>query len=140
MLIRNVAGFLLVFVATTMALAQPKEAAQEPKPLSAECLAKAKELLDKYGAIHDGNQKAGIPEVAGAELDKVIKLGERRGSLPKLSTITPTSSYRLIVLPALHESDATAPCPLHRTYIQFTQGGFNPQMPRVFGPLIGRDI
>ena len=31
--------------------------------------------------------------------------------------------------------EAQRDCPLHRTYLRFTQGGFLPQPPRYFGPL-----
>lgn len=124
----------LAFIAGA-ALAQPNRPEPTPKPLSKECIAEATRIFHQATAFHDGKHKTGIPVVEGQELTRVEQLGDLRGQLDGGSTLTPASGYGVVVVrdPSIQANDDS--CPLHRTYIRFKQGGFNPQPPTYYGPL-----
>jgi len=130
------AGILLPLVfAAGAALAQQDRTDPAPEPLSKSCIAEATRIFNQANAFHDGKHKTGIPVVVGEELARVQQHGELRGSIDGRSTLTPASGYALIVVQGASIPSKGDSCPLHRTYIRFIQGGFNPQPPKYYGPL-----
>ena len=124
---------LTTFVAA--ASAQPKQPQAAVQPLSKECITEATKLFSQMNAFHDGTHKTATPVASGAELARIESSGEQRGKLAGGSTLTPASSYDLVVLPDNSDLVSNQACPLHRTYVRFIQGGFNPQPPKYYGPL-----
>jgi hypothetical protein len=129
-----VAVTLLAAFAMT-ALAQPQQPKPEVKPLPADCIAEATRVLSELHAFHDGKHKGAIPIVSGDELSRVQSLGQARGHLFGGSTLTPASSYVLVVVPTASADGPESACPLSRTDVRFMQGGFNPQPPIHYGPV-----
>lgn len=129
---------LVLIVATifsALAASQPKQDKQKVEPLPPACVAEATRIFVQGSAFHDGKHKSGMRIAAGKELTTIRSIGEVRGDLDGRSTLTPASSYALVVVPTSSKTEPEDSCPLHRTYVRFVQGGFNPQPAIYYGPL-----
>lgn len=112
-----------------------QDAKPQPPPFSKECLDEAKAQLTKAAAFHDGSHKSGLALVTEPLHGQLQAKGVVIASLCGVSTLTPASAYALVELKGEKEADSGESCPLHRTYLMFRQGGFNPQDPSYYGPL-----
>ena len=131
------AAALVIVLATFVAAAtaQPKQTQAAVQSLSKECITEATKIFSEMNAFHDGTHKTATPVASGADLARIKSSGEQRGRLVGGSTLTPASSYVLVVLPDNSDLVSNQACPLHRTYVRFIQGGLNPQPPKYYGPL-----
>ena len=124
-----------VAVLSSAASAQTHRADASAEPLSRECITEASRILTQARFFHDGSHKAGLPVVAGEEIARIHSDGAPPLRIAGGSTLTPASSYSLVVVQEAATPAADVPCPLHRTFVRFVQGGFIPQPPRYYGPL-----